>query len=132
MLKYYFLIGAAVLLIIGAIFLFRSGQQFGDVAITPTEEPPVPTMSDQDIYDTILAAEKDGKIPTFTVDETSDLKRISAQYIQVAKDAGVDTTDATPDEKNLYLASRTALVDNGTPVEDLTAEAAAVVGEPIP
>jgi hypothetical protein len=117
------IIALGVVAFVGVGFWFtRSNPLFG--GITP--------LTDQDIYDTILAAEKNGEIPSFTIDDTTDLSRISAQYIQVAKDSGVDVSAVQlTDEKNLYLASRTALVEKGELVAPLTPEAAAATGQPV-
>lgn len=120
------LLGILAVLSLG--YIFSHPPHFGDVP--PIDVPPiidtppeVPNVTDQDIYNTILAAEKNGDIPSFTVDETSDLSRISAQYIQVAKDNGVDTSKVTPtDEKNLYVATRNAMTKNGdtiSPMQDV-------------
>lgn len=84
---------------------------------------PIPDKNpDQAIYDTIKNAEVAGTVPQFTIDDTSDLTKISAQYIKVAKDNGVNTAAANPSQPNLYLATRAAMQANGVVVTPVAAD----------
>lgn len=134
MLKYFFIGGGILAIIVGAFLMFRGGQKFGDAVPLPDPAPdpvPIQTLTDQDIYNAVLTAQINGTLPQFSVDQVEDLTRITAQYIKVAKDKGVDTTDPTPEQPNLYLATRVALVAGGTPVQPLSAEAATSMGVPV-
>lgn len=122
MLKYAFLAGALIVIIIGLTLLFRSGQQFGvGIDIIPIPDPIPPVNPDQALYDTIKNAELAGTVPQFTITDTSDISKITAQYVQLAKDNGITGTST---EKNLYVATRAALQAQGMNVQP--------IAEPLP